>query len=90
MYDLPALAPLPAEQEKPAGVMGEAERKRVGDKIRAARTAAGLSQQELAERAGILQRQISQIENGRLNMTFDTLAQVAAALDLQTHDLVKP
>lgn len=69
--------------------MGDEDRKRIGSRILAARMAAGWSQQELAEKAGLKQRQISQMENGKLNMTIDTLGRVAAALGVRTHDLLK-
>jgi transcriptional regulator with XRE-family HTH domain len=80
----------PDRRERVAGRMGEEERCRIGERIQAARLAAGWSQQELANRAGLLQRQISQMERGKLNMRFDTLGRVAAALGLKTRDLVTP
>ena len=45
-----------------------------------ARLDAGLSQAELAERAGLKQSEVSKIENRHANPTFDRLAQVARAL----------
>lgn len=49
------------------------------DDFREARIEAGLSQSELARRAGVPRRQIQLIENGA-NVTIDTLRRVAPAL----------
>lgn len=40
---------------------------------------AGLTQQEVADRLGMKQTYIAQIERGRKNITFDTLRKYAAA-----------
>lgn len=49
--------------------------------LRQARLAAGLTQAQLAKRAGIAQPMISQLEHPDYNPTLDTLAKVAKALD---------
>jgi DNA-binding XRE family transcriptional regulator len=41
-----------------------------------------LTQQQLAQRAGIAQTEISRIERGRKSPTIDTFTTLAAALDL--------
>jgi transcriptional regulator with XRE-family HTH domain len=51
----------------------------LNDDFREARIEAGLSQSELARRAGVPRRQIQLIENGA-NVTIDTLRRVAPAL----------
>lgn len=52
----------------------------VGINIRKKRHAAGLSQEELAFRARIDRAYLSQIENGKKNITLLLLADLAAAL----------
>lgn len=51
----------------------------MGEKLRAARKAAGLTQVELAEKVGCKQKDISRWENGR-PMTAETLKKLAQAL----------
>jgi predicted ATPase/DNA-binding XRE family transcriptional regulator len=56
---------------------------RFGDLLRHYRTAAGLTQEELAERAGISRRAISDLERGaRTRPWRETVAMIAGALDL--------
>ena len=54
----------------------------VGEKIRDAREAAGLSQRELAARMGTSQAAVARLEAGGVGATLTTLQKVAAALDL--------
>jgi ribosome-binding protein aMBF1 (putative translation factor) len=54
----------------------------VGEKIRNAREAAGLSQRELAERMFTSQAAVARLEAGGVGATLTTLQKVAAALDL--------
>jgi len=55
----------------------------VGEKIRAAREAAGFSQRELASRMGTSQAAVARLEAGGVGATLTTLQKVAAALDLK-------
>ena len=55
-------------------------RKRIGERIRQLRTERGMSQIELAERAGLVQPHIPRIEQGRYSVGFDTLQAIAKAL----------
>ena len=62
----------------------------VGEKIRDAREAAGLSQRELAVRMGTSQAAVARLEAGGVGATLTTLQKVAAALDLTvTVDLAR-
>ena len=54
----------------------------VGEKVRDAREAAGLSQRELASRMGTSQAAVARLEAGGVGATLTTLQKVAAALDL--------
>jgi len=51
--------------------------------LKAARESKGLSQRALAEKAGVLQTQISKIENGVTDFRLSTLVALARALELE-------
>jgi transcriptional regulator with XRE-family HTH domain len=53
------------------------------------RTGAGLSQRDLAERTGLTQAHISNLENARANATLDTINTLAKALGVDPRDLTK-
>jgi transcriptional regulator with XRE-family HTH domain len=55
--------------------------------VRRLRLAKGLSQDALAADAGVFQKLISGIENGRANPEVDTLDKIAAALGVHPHEL---
>lgn len=63
---------------------------RVGEQIRSARDAAGLSQRDLAERMGTSQAAIARLEAGGVGATLTTLQRAAAALDLQITIELRP
>ena len=54
----------------------------VGVKIRTLRTTAGMTQQQLAEKAGLQQSHISRIESAEYSPTHMTLSKIAKALDV--------
>ena len=54
----------------------------IGRKIAQLRKEQGLSSTELAQRAGLSQPQISRLENGKQGFRSETLARIAAALDV--------
>lgn len=62
---------------------------RVAKNVRREREAKGLSQRDLAAAAGTTQRRISAIENGTLNISMETLEQLAKALGVPPHKLTK-
>ena len=64
-------------------------RRVVGDRIRAARLQAHLSQEKLAELAGVDRQAVNRIELARASPTLDTLLRIADALDTPLADLVR-
>lgn len=62
-------------------------RKRVGRRIRQLRRAAGLTQQELADRVGTYYKYLGYIERGQKNVTVATLERIARALGVEPYDL---
>ena len=63
-------------------------RKRIGERIRQLRTERGISQVELAEKAGLIQPHIVRIEQGRYSVGLDTLQAIAKVLGC-TVDMVE-
>ena len=51
-----------------------------GENLRTARLIAGLSQAELAARAGLMQQYLSKVETGHKNVTLRTIAVLAKAV----------
>jgi len=60
----------------------------MGDALREARAARGLSLRELADRLGVSPSLISQIETGRANPSVSTLYAIAAELDISLDELL--
>jgi DNA-binding XRE family transcriptional regulator len=60
----------------------------LADNVRAARNAAGLTQDELATFAGLERKSINRIENNRLSPTIDTLVRIAMVLKVPVADLI--
>lgn len=58
--------------------------------VRRLRKAAGLSQDELGDRAGYYGKLVWKIENGTGNPTLNTLASVAAVLGVSLSALCRP
>lgn len=71
------LTPTPGDHQMP-----------LGERIKALRAEAGLSQAELAEHIGGDGRQISRYENGRITPSLDALARIAQALNISLDHLV--
>jgi transcriptional regulator with XRE-family HTH domain len=59
----------------------------IGTNIRKLRAANGLSQEELAFRAGIDRSYLSEVENGHKNLSVNLLDQIAAALGVGIGDM---
>lgn len=60
----------------------------VGEKVRALRKSAGLSQEVLAERCGIFRTYLSRIESGAANPSLVVLVTLANALEVSPHVLL--
>jgi transcriptional regulator with XRE-family HTH domain len=65
-------------------------RKLVGRNAARLRGAAGLTQERLAEKSGLSQQYISDLERGLCNPTIVTLYELATALGVSQVELVKP
>ncbi|WP_328721715.1 helix-turn-helix domain-containing protein [Streptomyces sp. NBC_00247] len=66
-----------------------ARRRVIGDRIRAARTSRGLTQEALAEAAGVDRKTISRIEQAVHSPLLDHLLVIAHALDAPLATLVR-
>ena len=64
-------------------------RRLVGRNVKEARLAAGLSQEQLAERSGFTQQYLSGLETGRRNPTVVTLFELGQALGVKPVDLLR-
>ena len=62
-------------------------RDRIGLRIMALRKLAGLTQEQLSERAGLQRSHISKIEAGKHAVTFETVQAIAEALGM-TVDII--
>ena len=58
--------------------------------LRRLRTSAGLSQEELAYRAGLHRTYISSVERARRNVSLDNLFRLASGLQVNARDLLNP
>ncbi|MFC9431089.1 helix-turn-helix transcriptional regulator [Streptomyces sp. NPDC056987] len=73
---------------RPAWVVDEC--RALGHRIASVRVAAQMSQDDLAERAGVERRSIQRYESGRRDPRYADLLLIAYALDVQVEDLVRP
>jgi DNA-binding XRE family transcriptional regulator len=64
--------------------LGDVDGVRLGQRLRALRLAAGLTQAELARRTGIHRPNIARVEAGRHTPSLETLARLAAAIGVPT------
>jgi transcriptional regulator with XRE-family HTH domain len=61
----------------------------VADRIKRIRKRKGITQEELAERAGLNRTHLYRLEGGKQSMTLRTLKMIADALDVGVNELVK-
>lgn len=59
----------------------------IGKRIRSLRKAAGMTQEELAEKADLHSTYIGQVERGEKNITVETLYKVTSALNISMAEL---
>lgn len=59
-----------------------------GEKVRSERLKLGLSQEELAARAGVHRTYIGMIERAEKNITLENIEKIATALRLKAKDLL--
>lgn len=59
----------------------------IGNNLRAERNRVHLSQEELAEKAGLQRQHIGKIENGKIDMRVSTLVPILKALNLKFEQL---
>ena len=63
-------------------------RRIVGEKIRAYRKQAGLTQEKLAEKADLHHNFIGEVERGNMEISLGSLLKIAKALNIRVRDLV--
>lgn len=64
-------------------------RERIGQRIAALRSVAGMTQAQLADKAGMQRSHLSRIEAGSLAVTLESIEAIARALGM-TVDLIDP
>ena len=62
-------------------VNNEEQRQRIGNDIAALRKKKGMTQQQVADMAGIKRPHVARVEKGKYNFGFDTLQTIAETLD---------
>jgi transcriptional regulator with XRE-family HTH domain len=77
---------VPAAAEPSAPFTRTKWRAGVGERLREARAARGMSLRQLARALALSPSLLSQIENGRVNPSVETLYQLAAGLDMNVAD----
>ena len=58
--------------------------------LKCLRTSAGISQEELAERAGLHRTYISSVERAQRNVSLENIFQIAEALGTTPAEMLKP
>lgn len=64
-------------------------RRKIGDTIRAARKAAGWSQEKLAEKSDLSTVFISNVECGKMAISVDKLARIARSLKISLEEMFR-
>lgn len=63
--------------------------KKIGETIKRIRIEKEMSQETLAELSGLGRKHLSAIENGKQNMTLDTLFKLSSGLGIEAYILIK-
>ena len=69
--------------------MKQQVRERIGNRIAALRKKAGLTQEQLADRAGLQRTHVGRIEAGRYAVTLEVVQAIAQSLGM-TVDIIDP
>jgi transcriptional regulator with XRE-family HTH domain len=64
-------------------------RRILGQKVRAYRQRAEMSQEKLAEKAELSYKYLGEVERGIVNISLDSLVKITKALKIRVHDLTK-
>lgn len=67
---------------------GQVIRRTFGDRVRAARLARSISQEELALRCGLDRSYVGQVERGERNLTLENIYRIAEGLGIPPSDLM--
>lgn len=60
----------------------------LGDAIRVRRQALGMSQEALADAAGINRTHMGEVERGRRNISFMSIVKIATAIDAKASEII--
>ena len=71
-------------------IMENTELKTLGQTIRLKRENLGLTQNEVAEKAGLDRNYIGMVERGERNPSYLSLIKIAKGLNLTVYQLIKP
>lgn len=61
---------------------------KLGDAIRTRRQSIGLSQEALADAAGINRTHMGEVERGKRNISFMSIVKIASAMDAKASDFI--
>ena len=64
-------------------IKNEEQLQRIGKRIAELRTSQGMTQQDVADKTGLLRQHISRIEAGKYSVGFDTLQLIAEQFDMK-------
>jgi transcriptional regulator with XRE-family HTH domain len=64
-------------------------RRVLGEMVRQYRKQASLTQEQLAEKAGLSPKYVGEVERGCVNISVDALARIGKALAVQVNDLTR-
>src|SRR5580698_9924760 len=78
---------MPRRTKRVASIANQAERRGIGEKLRTLRKYRGLTLVELGKRTGYSVSALSKMENERLSLTYDKLARLAIALEVDMSTL---
>lgn len=73
----------------PAARVQDKQVRLLGEALRSRRKALGISQEELADKAGLHRTYVSDVERGTRNVTVKNLFRLATALQIPTSTLIR-